>query len=317
MNRLNWLRRRPDGFWVVVIILATLAVSTFLSWVYWDWLRDGESGSSTVRNVGLLVGAIVAMVLAVWRSRVAGRQAATAERGLLNDRFQKGAEMLGSKILAVRIGGIYGLQQLAGEYPQHYHVQVMRLFCSFVRDLESITTSREDVKAILDAIGARRACHIQLERDAEYWLDLSNAQLSDASLQGANLSGGGLRIVAEGMLPNGSLTDLSSAQLWRANLESADLRLADLSDAVLANANLTRANLAGTNLSGTKLSLQSLNGDWNPAIRLTQSQIDGAQVHPDNPPHLEGVLDAETGKQLVWQDQSMNDKTFRASERRP
>ena len=135
----------------------------------------GESGSSTIRNVGLLIGAAIAMVLAVWRSRVAGRQAATAERGLLNDRFQKGAEMLGSDVLAVRIGGIYGLTHLAREHPQQYHVQVMRLFCSFARDTSPSGILNEDAKAVMDAIGARRERHLRLERDAEYWLNLSRA----------------------------------------------------------------------------------------------------------------------------------------------
>ena len=156
MNPLDWLRRRPEGFWVTVIISPCWRCELLLTWVYWDWLRAGESGSTTIRNVGLLIGAIIAMVLAVWRSRVAGRQAATAERGLLNDRFQKGAEMLGSDVLAVRIGGIYGLTHLAREHPHQYHVQVMRLFCSFVRGGTAGGMLNEDAKAVMDAIGARR-----------------------------------------------------------------------------------------------------------------------------------------------------------------
>ena len=151
MKPTDWLRRRPDGFWVAVVILVTCWrcwLAIVLSWVFWDWLRDGESGSTTIRNIGLLIGAAIAMVLAVWRSRVAGRQAATAERGLLNDRFQKGAEMLGSDVLAVRIGGIYGLRHLAREHPQQYHVQVMRLFCSFVRNTSPSVNLNEDGRAV-------------------------------------------------------------------------------------------------------------------------------------------------------------------------
>ena len=39
MNPITWLRRRPEGFWVAVIILAVLAVGAVLTLVYWDWLR--------------------------------------------------------------------------------------------------------------------------------------------------------------------------------------------------------------------------------------------------------------------------------------
>ena len=42
--------------------------------------------------------------------------------------------MLGSEVLSVRLGGIYALQRLAEEEPKQYHVQIMRLFCAFVRN---------------------------------------------------------------------------------------------------------------------------------------------------------------------------------------
>ena len=303
MGPTAWFRRRPEGFWVAVGILIVLAVGAVLSWMFWDWLRDGESGSSTVRNVGLPVGAIIAMVLAVWRSRVAGRQAATAERGLLNDRFQKGAEMLGSAVLAVRIGGIYGLTHLAREHPQQYHVQVMRLFCSFARDRSPSGILNEDAKAVMDAIGARRERHLRLERDAEYWLNLSRAQLQNANLQGANLSSSDLPAVQDDVWPNRTFTDLSGAHFYDANLESAILKNADLSGADFMAANVSGAYLTNANLSGAKF---SFNGE-HLAMGLAQSQLDEAQADPDNPPHLEGVVDAETGKPLVWRGRPLKD----------
>ena len=33
MKPMDWLRRRPEGFWVTVIILAVLAVGAVLTWV--------------------------------------------------------------------------------------------------------------------------------------------------------------------------------------------------------------------------------------------------------------------------------------------
>ena len=244
------------------------------------------------------------MVLAVWRSRVAGRQAATAERGLLNDRFQKGAEMLGSDVLAVRIGGIYGLTHLAREHPQQYHVQVMRLFCSFARDTSPSGILNEDAKAVMDAIGARRERHLRLERDAEYWLNLSRAQLQNANLQGANLSSSDLPAVQDDVWPNRTFTDLSGAHFYDANLESAILKNADLSGAYLLGTKLSGVDFDGTNLSGARLSSDN---DEKPATGLNQSQLDLARADPGNPPYLNGVVDAVTGKPLVWRGRPLKD----------
>ena len=106
--------------------------------MFWCWLSAGESGSTAIRNLGLVVAAIIALPLAIWRSIVAERQAATAQRqsetaqrGLLNERYQKGSEMLGSHVLSVRLGGIYALTRLAREHPGDYHTQIMSLLCAF------------------------------------------------------------------------------------------------------------------------------------------------------------------------------------------
>ena len=78
--------------------------------------------------------------------------------------------MLGSEVLSVRLGGIYALQRLAEEWPDQYHIQIMRLFCAFVRlptrdqslvsgqaEIEPGTPLgiRQDVEAVLQMIGSR------------------------------------------------------------------------------------------------------------------------------------------------------------------
>ena len=363
MNPITWLHRRLEGFWVAVIILAVLAVGAVLTWVYWDWLRDGESGSSTVRNVGLPFGAIIAMVLAVWRSRVAGRQAATAqrqaeialqqaataERGLLNERYQKGAEMLGSDVLSVRLGGIYALQRLAEDHPEQYHVQIMRLFCAFARNQTSDKNLPEDpnekmseeVEAIMETIAGRRQRHLSIERDSGYWLHLHGVNVSGVWLIKANLSSTLMPLAdrwsLEEVMVTRTRTDLSGADLSgvilmdanlhrtdfsNSNLERSFLSDSDLSNARLTNSNLYGAFLDGANLSGANLTDADLSGadfrntnlsgtefssdNWGRLTKgLTQSQLDDARADPDNPPHLEGVVDAETGMLLVWKWDSM------------
>ena len=124
--------------------------------IHWPWVLTNHEA---VRNLGLVAVSVIAVPLAIWRALVAERQAETARRSLLNERDQKAAEMLGSELISVRLGGIYALQTLAAEHPAHYHLGVMRQFCAFVREQQSTVTggepAREDVRAVMDAIATR------------------------------------------------------------------------------------------------------------------------------------------------------------------
>ena len=93
--------------------------------VFWEEINDGkDSLSAIIRDLAIVIGGTIAVLLAGWRIRISERQATaaqdqfeTAQKGLLNERYQRGAEMLGSKILSVRLGGIYALGRLAEEHP--------------------------------------------------------------------------------------------------------------------------------------------------------------------------------------------------------
>ena len=106
--------RLPDSGHVrsiawAMIILGMLAAGVVFSVVLWDWLRPEsqsfESNGTTIRNIALVIGGAIALVFAVWRSGIAQRQSDIAQQGLLNERYQKGAEMLGSEVLSVRLAG--------------------------------------------------------------------------------------------------------------------------------------------------------------------------------------------------------------------
>ena len=129
-----WMRSADSrGLWIATA-LTVAAVEIALAALFWDWLMGDDSGSETVRNVGLMIAASLAFVLAIWRAVVADRQSTTAQQGLLNERYQRGVEMLGSEVLSVRIGGIYSLRQLSRERPDLYHLHMMRLLCAYVRN---------------------------------------------------------------------------------------------------------------------------------------------------------------------------------------
>ena len=243
-----------------------------------DWLSNLESWSTIIRNFGLVIAAVIALWFAKKRIAVSDRQAETAQRGLLNERYQKGAEMLGSKVLSVRLGGIYALHRLAEDEPEQYHVQIMRQFCAFVsyptedkdyiagleatkhqphrgpiRRSKRASRVREDVQAAIRAIGTRNASDIQLEKSEKFFLKLTGADLSKANLADVNLTG-----------------------------------------AMLLNTNLRLAYLIGTDLTGVHLS------GATETFGLTQGQLDLAQAAPDYPPDLGGLGDVDTGKHLEW-----------------
>lgn len=251
--RSGWLRKhRPTplwSFWVVVWCLLVLLALGVISFLFWDWLNAGDSRSNTIRNLVLVAAAVIGLPLALWRSHVATRQTEIAQSGLLNERYQKGAEMLGSKLLSIRLGGIYALQQLAQNHPREYHIHVMRLFCAFFR--ENISKSQgneevsenekklfldnseedygifqgqitkwmpapgfrklnEDCQAIVDAFYLRTDTQIQVQENEEYLLDLTNLDLKWMDLRGAKFHNVDL-----------TGTDLSGAILWGANFRKA------------------------------------------------------------------------------------------------
>ena len=389
-------RHRSAGLVGGIIVAAVVVIALLV--VFWEWLSAGESGSTTIRNIALVLAGVVALPLALWRSVVADSQAKTAQRGLLNERYQKGAEMLASEVLAVRLAGIYALQNLAREHPDEYHTQTMRLFCAFVRlptrdqSLESgqaairpgsLLGLRQDVESIMGAIGSRERARIAVERRVELRLDLRGADLREVQILGADLSQAMFQHseLSGAWLANVDLTDaslvdanLSRAQfydvnltgtnLWSANLSGAmlqdaqmggrrnlhnvnltgaNLGGANLSEGILQNATvakawLERANLAGANFQGADLfqarlmradlfgtdfldanltganmseanvsGAQFSNNGLQAAKGLTQEQLDKAQSDPNNPPKLVGVLDAETGEQLIWRGKSLDE----------
>ena len=78
---------------VVLTTLSVVGVAPDLSGragPFWNWLTRGESGSATLRNVGLLLLTLIGLPFAMWRTIVAARQADVAERALRNERVPNG-----------------------------------------------------------------------------------------------------------------------------------------------------------------------------------------------------------------------------------
>ncbi len=247
---------------IVAACLCAVITGLSLTAIFWEWLSGAESGSTTIRNVALVGAGLVALPLALWRGVVADRQAKTSQLGLLNERYQKGAEMLGSDVLSVRLAGIYALQRLSEEYPEQYHLQVMRLLSAFVRlptkdqslesgqvEIESGTLLgiRPDLNAVMEVINWRSKTGIEIERAANYRLDLRGARLPGAQFLNADLSNAFFHHAV-----------LSRANFANSNLSDASLRHADLSESVCSDVKFTRTRFESANLSGALLQDQDL-----------------------------------------------------------
>ena len=98
---------------LALVTIAGLALLITVAVIWWD-------SSDEVRNFGLIAAAVIALPLAIWRSRVSERQAQTAQRALLDERYHRAVQMLGSSSTSVRSAATRSLRQLANDYPDEY-----------------------------------------------------------------------------------------------------------------------------------------------------------------------------------------------------
>ena len=286
-NKLRELMRSKIAWTVTALGLAAVVALLLWGLDFWNWLREGgdpsETNGTTLRNVGLIAAAIVALALAAWRSSVSNRQADisqeqlnTTQQSLRQERQQRAAEMLGSDLLATRLGGIYALKRLAEEYPEEYHLQVMDLLCAFVRNplglqepkdqniigwesvyIDFLISSqshpfREDIKAIMDFIGNRDPLTRYLELKLDYRPDLRSANLTLANLTRGDYSGidftGALFLHATCHSSNFSRAIFRGANFYRATCLNTTMR-----SAVFDHTTMDYSTVSGSDFSNARI----------------------------------------------------------------
>ena len=201
----------------------------------------------------------------------------------LHIRLDTGAQMLREDDMVRRVGGVYQLGQLAQDYPDKYHIQIMKMLCIFVRQLDADEEEgskgsgsvdgkenqpRADIQEALTVIGKRSEIGRALEKKDGYKLDLQASDLKKMILEEAHL--------ADADLAGADLTEarLVRADLTGADLVGAELVRADLTGADLADAELARADLTGADLTGAR--------------GLNQGQLSKAVVQEEGtPPELD------------------------------
>ena len=294
MKPLDWklrFNRSPAFAAAIVWVLIVLIGGAIIVIEYWVWMGGGESGSAVLRNLALAATAIIGLPIAIWRSRVAERQADSAQeqaensrRGLLGERFQRSSEMLGSDEVWVCAAGIAGLNRLAQDHPTDYHIQVMELLCTFIQH-----SSRQDdgatngpgnlgqsgggaistnipVHAALKAIGSRDHERIEIEEQSGYTLDLNYADLRNQNFAFLNFSKIHLQYA-----------DLSGCRLPHADFSDADLLEANLSNSSVGAANFQRAKLHFAKMSNVEAGPSTdFSGASFDSTELADSQLAGA-----------------------------------------
>jgi hypothetical protein len=241
------------------------------------------------------VGAFISISINYRNSAIANRNSAIAtetlrvtERGHLTDRYAKAIELLGDeRSIAIRLGGIYALQQYAvdSNRPED-QLTVVEVLSAFVRlnlpgkdvvgaplptgpveerseeptlteepgdnSASTVTSARQPHPPPADVLAAISVLAQLPDRDnlmrADFaGVDFAGVDLSEARLLRGNLHGTHLR----GAFLRGA--DLTEAFLYGADLGGADLRGTFFNDADLRLADLSSADLRGAVLVGADL----------------------------------------------------------------
>ena len=126
---------------------------------------------------------------------------------------------------------------------------------------------------------------------------------------------------------------LSTSNFQAANFHRANMHFVDLSTSNLKYAKLTRTSLSAVDFRGSVLDLTDLSGariktgrrlkpdgeidDNEVSCVLTQVQLDAAAADPARLPVIDPeILDAETGQQLVWNEERGRQNWERLEEQR-
>lgn len=308
-------------FWFSVAVVIVLGIGAGLSAAFWgDLAATGEGSreslSTTVRNVMLMIGALLALPLAIWRGWVAEQQVkatndsvSATHESITNQRFQAAAQMLGHDLSAVRLGAIHTLAQLARADRERYYDQTARLLASFIRQPRtgkgtdttrvlrgSGRSVREDVSAAIDFVGSRTQEDIDFERAYDIVVDLHNMNFEGWDLKDLNLS-------------RALLCDsyFGEAKLMNTDFTGADLSDCTFRDAFIGGAILRCAKLSNANFTEWYIDSDGRYAQWTHSgeergavVGLLQSQLDEALDDQENPPRLRNVEDAESREQLTW-----------------
>jgi uncharacterized protein YjbI with pentapeptide repeats len=250
---------------------------------------------------GMVGLAALAGIFVAWQQLQTDRNQLTEQltltrQGQVADRFTRAVDQLSGSKLEQRLGGIYGLEQIAKESPESgTRLAVTEVLSAYVRQhaprspktsalrppIEELRLRAPDVQAIMTVLGRRITLatdpRLDLQNVDLHGVNLVGARLARADFTGAQLQGAEF---SRAHLPDTYFSDaelndagFDDAQLQRAEFVNAQLRNASFNNAQLQDAALDHAEMAGTALSEA----HAQGGHFGHA-RLQGAYLGGAQL---------------------------------------
>ncbi len=310
---LDWLglRREPDfskARWlggavtvVIATVLAVLLIGTLIAFL--KALFSDDPDAVALRNVGLVLAAMVGIPFLVWRSVVAQKQVDVAEQGHITDRINAAVQGLGAdKIvkrppmrkadgpaaatgdgkpdtappgmdevsapnLEVRIGSIYALERIAQDSDRD-HVQVMEILCAYIRQNAPASLAEPLPDAWREAFESKDgqpAAGFPSFGEIQMWAGKLKQPREDIQVALTVLARRSKRQIAL----EGHVDDNGAWQGYRIDLRNTCLQRADLRKAAFDFADLRAAQMQGAELHQAQM--QKAN--------LRKAQMQGANLH--------------------------------------
>lgn len=241
-----------------IAVIGVIAVLIWTGWSVTDWavltfeFWNAGNGTTTrseiLRNIGLLSVALVGLIFAIWRTRIAHTATYLTEQGQITDRFAEAVKMLSAPDARSRIGGIYALSRIAQDSPKRDFVPVLDTLCEFVRNppylVEQIKALDTFAKLLVDDKEKALARSRIPCPDIQVAITVINERTRDlASPQYIADFGGAVWVCL----------DLKGVNLAGYSLVDIDATGANLDDAELSDAIMIGAKFIGTSFSGAVL----------------------------------------------------------------
>jgi uncharacterized protein YjbI with pentapeptide repeats len=238
---------------------------------------------------------------ALQNATAALKNAEVANTKQITERFAKAIEHLGHNEIAVRLGGIYTLEQIAKESSELYYWSVIEVLSAFVREvslsnppMEIINPPeamrkkslklRTDIQAALTVIGRFRNKELEPHNIELFDTNISGAKFKNSDLQNLHFSGAKLQQAIF------EQANLNKTSFLVADLQEVVFKEVDLQEASITAANLQKAIFIEVDLHNTEMIFADLRGTYlKKAKNLELKQIKSARGNEET--HLPEYLE--------------------------
>ncbi|WP_164661185.1 pentapeptide repeat-containing protein [Tropicibacter sp. Alg240-R139] len=299
----------------LISVVGTILIVGFVGLVFYEFFlaltgmggfEDTVSQSAAIRNIGLVVAAIIGVPFVIWRTVVAQKQAHTANEALFNEKIiaasadlhatrQRWDDNLKQNIweddIVRRNVAIDRLKGLANER-KDVALRISMMLSVYVRELSkehppvpppkdmtlielrawarNLTVVRSDMENATQVLGRLTKSRGVNSEDIVIDLREANLQgfdLKDLNFQAAKLTG----------------AQLQGAMLLRTNMQQANLELvgaqwANFGWADMKRASISLADMQGANLTGAKLQRVFFIEAQMQQVDLTRADLRGASL---------------------------------------